>query len=470
MSHTLPWTVAACMALILSSCADDRPILVRPPAPSPIVQDTLQTIAPDRVQPAGREPAGARLPNLPHEPDGTLSLQAALSLALVSNPDLAPFSIETRAAEARTLQADRPPNPEIDALVEDFGGSRARRGFNDSQSTVSLSQVVELGGKRTKRVRLGRLDESLAAWDYEAKRLDVLVATTKAFTEVLAAQRRVELSESALKLERQLFGSVGARVDAGQVSPLERGRAQVSLSGGQVARDKAVRDLQVARSRLSAQWASTHPVFRLAQGDLENVVAVRPLADLLRMASDNPNLARWTAEIEQRKARVALERAKNIPDPRITLGARRYGYNTGETSFIAGVSIPLPIYSLNRGGIQEAELLANKGRALQHAASVQVSAAIEQSYEQLSSAFDTVLTLRRDVLPAAKSTFDGIGIGYREGKFTLLEALDAQRAYLDARGRLIDAEAAYQAARADAERLTGQSLTSAPNGSRGTPL
>jgi cobalt-zinc-cadmium efflux system outer membrane protein len=285
----------------------------------------------------------------------------------------------------------------------------------------------------------------------------------------LAAQRRVELAESGLRLERQLFGSVGARVDAGQVSPLERGRVQVSLSGGQVARDKAIRDLRVARSRLSAQWASTHPVFGSALGDLENVMAVHPLPDLLRMASNNPDLARWTTEIAQREARVAVERAKNTPDPRLTLGARRYGYNTGETSFVAGISIPLPIYSLNRGGIQEAELLASKGRALQQAAAVQVAAAIEQSFEQLSSAYDTVMTLRR-ALPGAKSTVDGVGLGYREGKFTLLEALDAQRAYLDARGRLIDAEATYQTVRADAERLTGQSLTSAPSRGRGAPL
>ena len=130
-------------------------------------------------------------------------------------------------------------------------------------------------------------------------------------------------------------------------------------------------------------------------------------------------------------------------------------------------SIPLPFYSLNRGGIQEAELQANKGRALHQASSVRVAAALEQSFEQLSSAYDTVMTLRRDVLPAAKSTFDGTIDGYREGKFTLLETLDAQRVYLDARGRLIDAEAAYQAARADAERLTGQSLTSAPKRGRG---
>ncbi|MBN9560382.1 MAG: TolC family protein [Alphaproteobacteria bacterium] len=393
-----------------------------------------------------------------------------MSLALIGNPELRPFSLQIRAAEARTLQADRPPNPEVESLTEDFGGSRVRRGFTESQTTLALSQLIELGAKRAKRVRLARLDENLAAWDYETKRLDVFVGTTRGFAEVLAAQRRVEMTEASLRLERQLYNSVGERVRAGQVSPLEQSRTQVTLSAGQVARDRALRDLQVARSRLAALWGSTHPIFQRALGDLGDVKPIRPLPDLLRMAADNPDLARWSTEIAQREARVALERAKNIPDPRITLGARRYGYNTGETAFVAGVSIPLPFYSLNRGNLLEAEVQANRSRALRQQESVRVASAIEQSFEQVSAAYDAVVVLRRDVLPAAQSTFDGMSTGYREGKFTLLEVLDAQRVLLDARVRLIEAEAAYQGSVADTERLTGQSLRTRPghvNGGEG---
>src|SRR3990172_9857657 len=52
-----------------------------------------------------RQPADdASPPATPPEPKGDLELREALSLALLHNPELASFSIEVRAAEARTLQ------------------------------------------------------------------------------------------------------------------------------------------------------------------------------------------------------------------------------------------------------------------------------------------------------------------------------------------------------------------------------
>ncbi|MBN8902995.1 MAG: TolC family protein, partial [Rhodospirillales bacterium] len=109
----------------------------------------------------------------------------ALAQALLTNPDLGQFSYDIRSAEARTLQAGYRPNPEISVLSEDFGGSRNYAGFQGSQTTLSLSQLVELGGKRAARLRVARLDESLAAWNYEGQRLDVLTATTRAFVDVV---------------------------------------------------------------------------------------------------------------------------------------------------------------------------------------------------------------------------------------------------------------------------------------------
>jgi cobalt-zinc-cadmium efflux system outer membrane protein len=88
--------------------------------------------------------------------------------------------------------------------------------------------------------------------------------------------------------------------------------------------------------------------------------------------------------------------------------------------------------------------------------------------ERLSAAYETVIALQRNVLPAAQTAYDGVSTGYRQGKFSLIEALDAQRALFDARNRLIDALATYQTTFAEAERLTGQPLRDAPASTTGT--
>ncbi len=122
--------------------------------------------------------ANAQAPPVPPvtNPTSAVSLRDAVSLALVQSPDLLAFDAGRRAAEARMLQAGRLPNPVLGTLIEDVGGSnRATDGASIvlPQTTVQLSQLVELGGKRAARQRLAGLDRDLVNWDYEAARLDV---------------------------------------------------------------------------------------------------------------------------------------------------------------------------------------------------------------------------------------------------------------------------------------------------------
>lgn len=462
------FTALASSTLALGACSAPTSDIARP-EPRPLGREyaALSSPPPDleTAQAAGagsaqaRSPApseGASTPALSGESQGVLTLQQALALSLLGNPELVVFSYDTRAAEARTLQAGFRPNPELSLESEDFGGNRGRSGFQQAQTTLSLSQVVELGAKRAHRLRLARLEESLAAWDYETKRLDVFVEVTKAFITVLSGQRKVALAEATLRIEQQFYATVGERVLAGQVSPIEQRRADVILANGHMAIDKAKRDLSMARDKLAALWGVRRARFARVEGDLNNVAAPPPLDRLVTLAAQNPDLARWTTEIEQREARLAVERSKNVPDLTVNGGVRRYG--DGGSAFVAGVGIPLPIFGLNRGNVMDAQTQLSKGLAQQRAAEIRIDTAVREIFEQLAGAYDEVTTLRRSVLPAAEATFNGTSIGYRDGKFGLLEVIDARRALTDAQSRLVDALSVYQAALADAERLTGQPL------------
>lgn len=389
-------------------------------------------------------------------PTGRLTLARALAQSLLSSPDLAATSYDIRAAEARTLQAGYRPNPEATLYFEDFGGNRERGGFRAYQGTLSLSQVIELGGKRARRLRLARLDASLSAWDYEARRLDVFTNTLRAFADVLAAQRKLGLARETLATEQRFFGAVGERVRAGQVSPLEQDRAQVALSNGRIAQAAAERELAAARSRLAVLWGGREALFASAEGNLDSVVPPPPLPALLALAGNNPDVARWQAEVQQREARLAVERSKNVPDLTLDGGVRRYG--DGGTAFVGGVTVAIPVFGLNRGNELDAQAQLDRGRVQAQAAAVRAAADLRQAFERLSRAYDEVALLRREVLPAAQSAYAGADLGYRGGKFSLLDVLDAQRSLTDARMRLVDALAAYQGAAADVERLTGQPL------------
>src|SRR5262245_21813874 len=111
-------------------------------------------------------------------PSGAVSLEDALAAALLHNPELATYPFEIRAEEARALQEGLLPNPSLSTEVENFGRfGGGGDGVEKAQTTVSLTQLFELGGKRTKRRSLAKLDSEIAGWDYERARLDTATKT-----------------------------------------------------------------------------------------------------------------------------------------------------------------------------------------------------------------------------------------------------------------------------------------------------
>ena len=202
------------------------------------------------------------------ESTGIITLRQALALALMHNPELKAFSWDVRISQARQLQASLWPNPALRIAVEEFGGAGDRSGFDGAETTIQLSQLIELGDKRRKRTELTALEKELAGWDYEAKRLDVFAEVVMAYVAVLAGQERLALTEELVLLSEELHDTVSKRVDAGKDSPVEQTKAGVALSNMGIQQRKAVQNLELARRQLASTWAAKEPTFENAAGEL----------------------------------------------------------------------------------------------------------------------------------------------------------------------------------------------------------
>lgn len=416
-------------------------------------------------EPASGAPARLEAPSI-QELTGQVSLREAVALALLHNPGLAAFAWETRAREAAILQAGRPPNPALSVVAEDIGasGQTGTAGpLVQPQTTIQLSQVIELGGKRAARRQLATVNRDLASWDYEAARIDVLTDVSHAFTAVLAAQETVALTDETTRLVEQVQQSVGARVVAGVVSPIEETRATVALAAVRVDAARARRALEAGRTRLALLWGSPTSVFTTAVGDLKAVPPpLPPLQDVTARIAESPELARWAAEMSQRQAALAVERSKRVPDLSIAAGYRRFE-DIDSHAFVVATSIALPFFDRNRGGIEEARSRVAKAHEEGRAVQARVAAALASAYAALASAHDEVTALREAVLPGSRQTFDAVTEGYRLGKFGYLDVLDAQRTLIGADSQYLRALADYHKAVADVERLIGAPLTADPH-------
>src|SRR2546423_1361737 len=117
------------------------------------------------LAPAGLSAAPAR------EPRGTLSLSQAIAATVEQNPDLQASAYELKAGDARITQAGLRPNPEASLELEGLVGTGIARSADERQGTLTLSQVLELGDKRGRRVAVATSDRELVGIEQKAQEL-----------------------------------------------------------------------------------------------------------------------------------------------------------------------------------------------------------------------------------------------------------------------------------------------------------
>lgn len=426
------------------------------PAQRPLGGD-LQTFHAGRIMPGSPESM-----TVVEEPTGILTLRGAWAVALLHNPELASFSWEVRAAEARTLQASLRPNPEIGVVVENVGGSGTYGWAEEAETTLGMRYLLELGGKRQKRTHLAELTTEIAGWDYEMRRIEVLTEVALRFIDVLAAQRHLELARHNADLAALVLDIVDKRIKGGAISPIEHDKQRVETVSARVALERAQRKLTAERHRLAATWGSKDPRFESATGALEVIQNIPPIQALADLTSQNPGLARWTAEIAKRRAAVKLAEAKAIPDLTTGFGVRHFK-QSNDTALVFEVSLPIPMFDWNQGAVSAAQSESKKAIREQERAEVRVKTALTGAYEEMAASYGAAVALRDEALPAAQRSFDKTQEGFRRGQFNYLDVLDAQRTLFRIRGQYLDTLAAYHGAVAQVEGLIGQSIKSLNN-------
>jgi cobalt-zinc-cadmium efflux system outer membrane protein len=391
-------------------------------------------------------------------PSGDLTLARAIEAALTANPDLRTSAYELSAAGARVVQAGVRPNPELAFELENFAGSREFAGADTLESTLSLSQVIELGAKRPLRRSAAEFDHEGVTIEQRARELDVLAEVTRRFIDVVVAQERVDFARTANALAGSTVDAIDARVRAGRSPEAERSRARVAQTRALIELRQAESSLSSARFLLAAAWGSTDPVFASARAQLFDLPTVASLESLQERIDQTPDFARFASLERQRDAELRLARAQARPNLTFSVGVRKFEA-TNDSALVAGFSMPLTLNDRNQGGIREAEARAGQTIAQRDAARIRALSSLTSLYHEMSAARARVEILRNDAVPQAQLALDQTRGGYERGRFSFLELVSVQEELLALRAASIDAAADYHRMLVEIERLSGAAMT-----------
>lgn len=396
----------------------------------------------------------------------TLSLDAAVAEALERAPQLliARANLEASAAAAR--QSRWPENPELEVEAENVLGRGPFSDFDAAETTVTLRQPVTVGGKRSARVDAARARMEQARAELELMQRATRRDVTIGYANAIMAERLAVLARARSVDAQALRAASERRLAAGVLSELQY--AQAVLAGAEAAAtlNRAQADAANARRALARWLGESDPDGISArfddswfdQADAGDELPGRAAHD------DHPRLRAQRAALAAAVAQQRLEERGAIPDPVLSLGARRFAdAPTGENrALVLGVSLPLPLWDRNtaeRASARRERVIAETGL---DAAQRDLADELALARSAHAAATSELRALDESAAPAARSAAALTQRGFDAGRLSLADRLAADRALQSTEEALQRVRFALHQSRAQLEYLLAAPMAAAP--------
>ncbi len=387
-----------------------------------------------------------------------LTLRDALERTLKSNPDLSAYQYVLKAQDGRITQSGLKPNPTLSASLENVLGTGEVRSFKSAELSLSLSQLIELGGLRDKRVAVSRSERDVLEIEGHVRRLDVVAETARRFVAVVSQQQQHVLTHQAVELAERTSAAVDRRVKAAKSPMAEQERAVVALERARNEDAHAEHELKTARYELASSWGATEPDFETISADLYALPTIAEYPSLLADLENTPDFTRYVSEARLRDSEITLAIANRRPGIEVGVGLRRL-QATSDTALMFSVGMPLVINNRNQGVIAEAEARRSGAEADRAAALVRARTGLFGYYQELLDRRREVEALSARALPSAESALKNTEYAYERGRYGYIELVDAQRELLAVKRDVIAAATQYHLTLIEIERLTGTGLS-----------
>lgn len=385
-----------------------------------------------------------------------LAVQTALQKTLLGSPQLQLYPYQQRIDDAHRIQAGLRPNPELALSVENVLGNGSLSGVNSAELTLTLSQLIELGDKRQRRLDVAGAGAQLSQAQFELDRVDVLARTMHDYLAVLRLQTMQQWTTERQNTEQNALQVALERSRAGLVTDADVLRLKSRVLQSQLDLKALHAEQQAAMRQLAANWASEAD-FSAVEGDLAVLPLLPALSDLLVALDNAPQFNLYLTTERLSSALQNLAVANGQTDVTVGAGVRR-NEQLNENALVLSVSMPLALSNPNAGNIAAAQAQSAKSSRQLQLSRQQLQLSVGRLYQQITLLAAQIHDQQQAILPAAHSVLQSTLKGYETGIFDMTDLLSAHEDLLNAKRNIIEAQAQFHHQLVELERLTGMPL------------
>lgn len=319
---------------------------------------------------------------------------------------------------------------------------------NRREWSAGLEQTFELAGQQSYRRKA--TEQQLQALDalIEDTRREIRAEVEQRFVQVLSLQERILTERQSLKIIEDTASSVKKRVAAGEDSRLDGNLA--SVEAVRASNQIGVMEEQLIQARTELAQTLQLPGNGLPRvvGTLSAPTPTDTLETLLSSAANRPLLRALDYREQAAKSRLALERATRYPDLTVGVTTGREGSTSARERLTSlTLSLPLPLFRNNAGGIGRAATELSQAQIERETSARNTASSVTSLWQKLQSLTLRVNALQQSVLPALEENQRLSVKSLQSGEIGLFQLLVVNRQVLDGRRDLIDAQTEWRLTR-----------------------
>jgi outer membrane protein, heavy metal efflux system len=402
--------------------------------------------------------ASAATSALAQPPATPITIDQAVAEAVDHNLSLLAERFNVSVAAAAVLTAGLRPNPVITVNVMRPDAPLVDAGIAVNEGVIRTDYVFERGGKRERRIEQATLARSVAE-------LQLLDTTRKLVLDVQSAFSDVQLAKLNLALARENLAALNNVVSIDVERVRTGDLAQVELARSRLAALQFENDVQQQSAKLDTARIRLGSLLGRPAADAPDVVG-----DLRRDAEplDRAVLQARALEMRPDLRAARSDQARSVADLRLQLANGKVDYTiSGEyhrqqggglvgNNYGVFFSAPLPIFNRNQGEVARAETQQRQLDAKTRALEADVIADLGAAFTEYTSARRIVERIEADMLAQARDVRTTMEYSYRRGEASLVEFLDAVRAFNDTTRSYNEARADYARSLYSLDAISGK--------------
>jgi outer membrane protein, heavy metal efflux system len=382
------------------------------------------------------------------------------------NPALKAAQLSIDESRAEEITQYLRPNPEFSFSADGTQLTpylHTYRPFAGTQISPGISYLIERAGKRELRLETAKEATDIAASTYLDQQRGMMFLLRSAFVNVLNQKAVLQNATDNLEYWDKELVVDKARLNAGDIAPLDYDRLDLQRTQFESDYETAIMTLKTSQVQLAMLLNDRGPLERMdVVGPYDFPEEIPPLQQFREVALANrPDLKVAQENVELAKSTYKLTVANGSTDPTWSVWTTHnpsFNNPYDQNTIGASVSIPIRIFDRNQGEKARTKVDIGRNEKLYDAAEAQVYNDVDSAYYNLVQNINLLKPYKSKYLAEAANIRDRMTTAYRNGGASLLDYLDAEKAYRDVRLAYINMIGSYMTAAAQMNMATGKEV------------